>query len=108
MMTETEKLLHRVRLFLAQPGVSKAGLAVAAGLHKNALRDADREEWNPTADTLRKIEPHLPREEEFAMTEGDIPGEIGASSDNGGEIIGAAERADNGDEWPLPQAEAAE
>lgn len=58
----TDKLLHRIRAHLASPGITKAGLAKSAGLHPNTLRDADREDWNPTTATLRAIEPLLPPE----------------------------------------------
>lgn len=53
-------ILHRVRSYLAEPGVTKAGLATKAGLHPNTLRDADQDSWNPTAATLKALEPHLP------------------------------------------------
>ncbi|MGE0718524.1 MAG: helix-turn-helix domain-containing protein [Alphaproteobacteria bacterium] len=46
----------RIRAFVARPGWSKSGLARAAGLSVNALREADKDGWNPTADTLRAIE----------------------------------------------------
>jgi ribosome-binding protein aMBF1 (putative translation factor) len=92
-MTETDRLMHRVRSYLAQPGVSKAGLAEASGLHKNALRGADRPDWNPTADTLRKVERALPVEMVEVMTEGDKPDDIEASATNGGKIIRAARAA---------------
>ncbi|MCG5477402.1 MAG: 3,4-dihydroxy-2-butanone-4-phosphate synthase [Sinorhizobium fredii] len=36
--------------------MSKAGLARAAGLHANTLRDCTEPDWNPTADTLGKLE----------------------------------------------------
>ncbi|QNA87095.1 3,4-dihydroxy-2-butanone-4-phosphate synthase [Sphingomonas sp. So64.6b] len=36
--------------------MSRSGLARAAGLHANTLRDLDQSDWNPTADTLRKLE----------------------------------------------------
>ena len=36
--------------------MSRAGLARAAGLHANTLRDCTEQDWNPTADTLRKLE----------------------------------------------------
>ena len=35
--------------------MSKAGLARAAGLHANTLRDCTEEGWNPTSETLRKL-----------------------------------------------------
>jgi 3,4-dihydroxy 2-butanone 4-phosphate synthase/GTP cyclohydrolase II len=39
--------------------MSKSGLARAAGLHANTLRDLEDADWNPTADTLRKLETFL-------------------------------------------------
>ena len=42
---------------LIQTGVtSRAGIARAAGLHANSLRDCLEADWNPTADTLGKLE----------------------------------------------------
>jgi 3,4-dihydroxy 2-butanone 4-phosphate synthase/GTP cyclohydrolase II len=39
--------------------MTRAGLARAAGLHANTLRDCLEDSWNPTADTLRKLEQFL-------------------------------------------------
>ena len=39
--------------------MSKAGLARAAGLHANTLRDCTEEGWNPTSETLRKLSAFL-------------------------------------------------
>ena len=39
--------------------MSRSGLARAAGLHANTLRDLMETEWNPTADTLGKLERFL-------------------------------------------------
>src|SRR3546814_1149536 len=36
--------------------MSRSGLARAAVLHANSLRDLDSPGWNPTAETLRKLE----------------------------------------------------
>jgi 3,4-dihydroxy 2-butanone 4-phosphate synthase/GTP cyclohydrolase II len=52
-------LLDRVRDHLVETGLSRSGLAKAAGLHANTLRDLDAADWNPTADTLRKLESYL-------------------------------------------------
>lgn len=49
-------LIQRVRSHLAEPRITKAGLAGAAGLHANTLRDADTDQWNPNAATLKKLE----------------------------------------------------
>jgi hypothetical protein len=51
--------IQRVRLAIAQ-GVKPAALAKKASLHPNTLYGAEREEWNPTANTLKALEPHLP------------------------------------------------
>ena len=52
-------ILERVRSLVTQGGMSRSGLARAAGLHANTLRDADQPGWNPTAETLRKLETYL-------------------------------------------------
>lgn len=51
--------LTRVRAALKQDGVTPAGLARKAGLHRNTLYGADKDDWNPTADVLTKLEPHV-------------------------------------------------
>jgi 3,4-dihydroxy 2-butanone 4-phosphate synthase/GTP cyclohydrolase II len=55
----SETLIRRVRDHLSATGISRAGLARAAGLHPNSLRAIERPDWNPTADTLRKLETYL-------------------------------------------------
>ena len=40
---------------------TRAGLARAAGLHANSLRSLGQEDWNPTAETLGKLESYLVR-----------------------------------------------
>lgn len=49
-------VIDKVRLLVNEGGMSKAGLARAAGLHANTLRDCTEQGWNPTADTLGKLE----------------------------------------------------
>jgi 3,4-dihydroxy 2-butanone 4-phosphate synthase/GTP cyclohydrolase II len=51
--------IERVRTLVAQGRMSRAGLARAAGLHANTLRDCTETGWNPTAETLAKIERFL-------------------------------------------------
>lgn len=55
----SQKLIERIRNHLAETGLSRSGLARAAGLHANTLRDLDRQDWNPTAETLAKLEAYL-------------------------------------------------
>jgi 3,4-dihydroxy 2-butanone 4-phosphate synthase / GTP cyclohydrolase II len=52
-------LIEKLRAHVANGGVSRSGLARAAGLHANTLRDLDDADWNPTAETLRKLEMYL-------------------------------------------------
>src|SRR5690242_2984863 len=56
MMTST---IQRVRDLIAEGRMTRAGLARAAGLHANTLRDCTEDGWNPTADTLGKLERFL-------------------------------------------------
>jgi len=51
--------ITRVRRAVRDGRISRAGLARAAGLHANTLRDCTEESWNPTADTLGKLERFL-------------------------------------------------
>lgn len=50
------KLIDRLNQVIATGEVSRAGLARAAGLHPNSLRKLGSAEWNPTADTLSRLE----------------------------------------------------
>lgn len=52
-------LIDRIRRLINDGGMSRAGLARAAGLHANTLRDCTDDDWNPTAETLRKLERFL-------------------------------------------------
>jgi 3,4-dihydroxy 2-butanone 4-phosphate synthase/GTP cyclohydrolase II len=49
-------LIDRIRRLVTEGGMSRSGLARAAGLHANTLRDVTLDSWNPTADTLAKLE----------------------------------------------------
>ena len=53
------QLISKLRALVHDGGLSRSGLARAAGLHANTLRDLDQPDWNPTADTLRKLESYL-------------------------------------------------
>jgi 3,4-dihydroxy 2-butanone 4-phosphate synthase / GTP cyclohydrolase II len=51
--------IEKVRALVNEGGMAKAALARAAGLHANTLRDCTDPEWNPTAETLAKLERFL-------------------------------------------------
>jgi 3,4-dihydroxy 2-butanone 4-phosphate synthase / GTP cyclohydrolase II len=53
------QLIEKLRNLVHQGGLSRSGLARAAGLHSNTLRDLDEPGWNPTTETLRKLESYL-------------------------------------------------
>jgi 3,4-dihydroxy 2-butanone 4-phosphate synthase/GTP cyclohydrolase II len=54
-------LIERLTAVIATGEVSRSGLARAAGLHPNSLRKLGSTEWNPTADTLVRLEKLLQR-----------------------------------------------
>ena len=53
------ELINKLRRLVTEGGMSRSGLARAAGLHANTLRDLEESDWNPTAETLRKLETFL-------------------------------------------------
>jgi 3,4-dihydroxy 2-butanone 4-phosphate synthase/GTP cyclohydrolase II len=54
-------LIERLNAIVATGEVSRAGLARAAGLHPNSLRKLGSLDWNPTADTLTRLEKLIQR-----------------------------------------------
>ena len=52
-------IIEKVRRLVTEGGMSKSGLSRASGLHANTLRDLETPDWNPTAETLRKLETFL-------------------------------------------------
>jgi len=52
-------VITRVRDLIHSGQMTRAGLARAAGLHANTLRDCAEDHWNPTAETLTKLEKFL-------------------------------------------------
>ncbi|WP_298334841.1 3,4-dihydroxy-2-butanone-4-phosphate synthase [uncultured Erythrobacter sp.] len=48
-----------VRNLIDSGAYTKAGIARAAGLHANTLRDASETDWNPTTETLAKLQKFL-------------------------------------------------
>src|SRR5213596_2040717 len=54
-------LIERLSEIIATGEVSRSGLARAAGLHPNSLRKLGAPDWNPTADTLGRLEKLIQR-----------------------------------------------
>ena len=55
----TKELVDRIIQLVTSGEMSRSGLARAAGLHANTLRDCGEPHWNPTAETLGKLERFL-------------------------------------------------
>jgi 3,4-dihydroxy 2-butanone 4-phosphate synthase/GTP cyclohydrolase II len=49
-------LIEQLTAIVETGEISRAGLARAAGLHPNSLRKLGQADWNPTADTLGRLE----------------------------------------------------
>src|SRR3954467_7083013 len=54
-------LIERLSAIIDTGEISRSGLARAAGLHPNSLRKLGTAEWNPTADTLTRLEKLIQR-----------------------------------------------
>ena len=57
-------IIDRVRELVSDDRMNRTALARAAGLHANSLRDCLEPRWNPTADTLTKLEQFLSANDE--------------------------------------------
>lgn len=55
------ELIQSIEALIREGKVSRSGLARAAGLHPNSLRQVGDPDWNPTAETLGKLEDYLAR-----------------------------------------------
>lgn len=56
--------IEKVKTLVGNGLMTRSGLARAAGLHANTLRDCTEDDWNPTADTLGKLERFLEANDE--------------------------------------------
>lgn len=55
----SSELIEKARNLVREGTLSRSGLARAAGLHANSLRRMEEADWNPTAETLGKLEAYL-------------------------------------------------
>ena len=53
------QLIEKITTLIDGGDITRAGLARAAGLHANSLRKFGEDDWNPTSDTLNKLENYL-------------------------------------------------
>ena len=62
--------IEKVRAIIGNGLMTRTGLARGAGLHANTLRDCTDESWNPTTDTLAKLERFLEANDETPVIVG--------------------------------------
>ncbi|RJY08428.1 3,4-dihydroxy-2-butanone-4-phosphate synthase [Aurantiacibacter aquimixticola] len=55
----SDTTINKVREIIDSGRLTKAGLARASGLHANTLRDCTEPNWNPTSETLSKLDRFL-------------------------------------------------
>jgi len=58
--------IERIRAYARARGWKKSRLAKEAGMADTVLRDFERPDWNPTAETLRRLEAIIPSQWEAA------------------------------------------
>jgi len=56
-------LINSLRALVHEGGITRSGVARAAGLHANSLARLGESDWNPTAETLGKLEAYLLKRE---------------------------------------------
>jgi len=66
----SESTIDRVRKAISSGTMTRAALARAAGLHANTLRDCAEPDWNPTTETLRKLDAFLDAQEDAPVLVG--------------------------------------
>jgi len=66
----SDSTIEKVRKIVSGGIMTRAGLARAAGLHANTLRDCAEDGWNPTSDTLSKLDRFLTENDETPVLVG--------------------------------------
>ncbi len=66
----SENTVEKVRKIVSEGLMTRAGLARAAGLHANTLRDCAEDGWNPTTETLSKLDHFLTENDETPVLVG--------------------------------------
>lgn len=61
-MIHTDYAIARVKAYLKETGTARYRLAVMAGVPEGCVRNVEATDWNPTTDTLRKLEEAIPKD----------------------------------------------
>jgi 3,4-dihydroxy 2-butanone 4-phosphate synthase/GTP cyclohydrolase II len=59
-MSAIDQAVTRIRAFAAAQGWRKSRLAKEAGMQDTTLRNFDDPDWNPTLETVRRLEALIP------------------------------------------------
>lgn len=59
-MSSTQDTIARIRSWASASGEPLRRLALQAGLHRNSLYGLHDDTWNPTAETLQRLEALIP------------------------------------------------
>jgi ribosome-binding protein aMBF1 (putative translation factor) len=51
-----DRLIADIRSYMADEGLSRTALAERAQISESTIRHIDSDDWNPTVETLRKLE----------------------------------------------------
>ena len=60
MIVNVDKAIARIRAYAASRSWTKSRFAHEAGIIDTTLRDFHKSDWNPQADTLRRLEAVIP------------------------------------------------
>lgn len=55
-----DRSIERVRAYRAAENLTKESFARAAGMGESVLRRLEKPDWNPTSNTLRRLEAIIP------------------------------------------------
>ena len=68
-ITATDRTISRLRDFLAQSDATNAALAAEVGVDEKVIRQARQPDWNPRAETLRRMERLIPADWQAETTQ---------------------------------------
>lgn len=57
---DVDVVIARIRAYMARSHLTRGGIAAKAGLQESSIRYIAQPDWNPTAETLRKLTAVIP------------------------------------------------
>lgn len=94
-----DAVIARIRAYMAAQNLRRGGLATRAKLQESSIRNIDKPEWNPTAETLRALTSVIP--DDFRVSAEDVqrfaPPPSPADEETDGQASRAEEREQTGE-----------